>query len=180
MREQVFLFCVLGVLLTALIIPMIASDRTLGRCLQCAEKSSGGLSIAPAMAECTHSKPWCSQTGLEPASPTRCALGVRHGLTADKALLAWRSPNLSYGRSIPKLTTSRRKCAPVSKRAYGCFHRKANFPTEKRPLRRPTCSAAHLGQCGGLKHSENSANRLSASSYSSGLPFQIFGFAGPT
>ena len=95
-------------------------------------KSSGGLSIAPARAECAHSKPWCSQTGLEPASPTRCALCGRHGLTADKALLAWRSPKLSYGRSIPKLTTSRRKCAPVSKCAYGCFHRKANFPTEKK------------------------------------------------
>ena len=107
-------------------------------------KSSGGLSIAPAMADCAHSKPWCSQTGLEPASPTLCALGVRYGLTADKALLAWRSPKLSYGRSIPKLTTSRRKCAPVSKRAYRCFHRKANFPTEKRPLRPPTHAALHI------------------------------------
>jgi hypothetical protein len=103
----------------------------LGGVFNAQRKSSGGLSIAPAMAECAHSKPWCSQTGLEPASPTRCALCVRHGLTADKALLAWRSPKLSYGRSIPKLTTSRRKCAPVSKRAHGCFHRKANFPTEK-------------------------------------------------
>jgi hypothetical protein len=118
----------------------------LGGVFNAQRKSSGGLSIAPAMAECAQSKPWCSQTGLEPASPTRCALGVRPGLTADKALLAWRSPKLSYGRSIPKLTTSRRKCAPVSKRAYGCFHRKANFPTEKRPLRPPTCSAAHLGK----------------------------------
>jgi hypothetical protein len=147
MREQVFLFCVLGLLLTAMIIPMLASGPgTWAVSSMRLAKSSGGLSIAPARAECAHSKPWCSQTGLEPASPTRCALCVRPGLTADKALLAWRSPKLSYGRSIPKLTTSRRKCAPVSKRAYGCFHRKANFPTEKRPLRPPTCSAAHLGK----------------------------------
>jgi len=88
---------------------------------------------------------------------------------------------LSYGRSIPKLTTSRRKCAPVSKRAYGCFHRKANFPTEKTGFCDRPHAALHISaNCGDLKHSENSANRLSASSYSSGLPFQIFGFAGPT
>ena len=136
MREQVFLFCVLGS-------AAHGHDHTdarirpgdLGVSSMRRAKSSGGLSIAPARAECAHSKPWCSQTGLEPASPRDAPSASGAALLQIKPCLRGESPKLSYGRSIPKLTTSRRKCAPVSKRTYGCFHRKANFPTEKRLLR---------------------------------------------
>jgi len=133
MREQVFLFCVLG---SAAHGHDHTEDRIgaghLGGVFNTQRKSSGGLSIAPAMAESAHSKPWCSQTGLEPASPRDAPSASGAALLQIKPCLRGESPKLSYGRSIPKLTTSRRKCAPVSKRAYGCFHRKANFPTEKK------------------------------------------------
>ena len=114
----------------------------LGGVFNTQRKSSGGLSIAPAMAESAHSKPWCSQTGLEPASPRDAPSASGAALLQIKPCLRGESPKLSYGRSIPKLTTSRRKCAPVSKRAYGCFHRKANFPTEKKAP-----ATAHLQRC---------------------------------
>jgi hypothetical protein len=91
-RAGVSILCV-G-LLTAMIILMIALGPVTWAVSSMHRKRALAVgTIAPAMTECAHSKHWCSQTGLEPASPTRFDSASGTALLQIKPCLRGALPN---------------------------------------------------------------------------------------